>query len=240
MNAVSDRIDIHDRKHRFDLALRNLQQDPWIKPENKLLIQRFVTFCGAANLSVERQLIHLQKLTVLARLHPPTFEQATKESILDLMDRVKKRDVAEWTYQMYCVALKKFCRWLRGTDDYPPEVRWLKASVRNKTNVTADKLLSEPEVLKLAEVAENHRDRAFVLVLYESGCRIGEILGLRMRDLAYDENGALLSETHFPSGLHSRTAYAKILPRRQSRGEHRAAAFLASYWNYHHYTPHDD
>jgi integrase len=109
------------------------------------------------------------------------------------MDRIKKRGIAEWTYQMYCVTLKKFYRWLRGSDDYPPEVRWLKASVRNKTNITADKLLSEKEVLKLAEVAENHRDRAFVLALYESGCRIGEILGLRMKDIACDENGALLS-----------------------------------------------
>jgi integrase len=88
---------------------------------------------------------------------------------------------------------KKFFKWLKGADYYPPEVRWLKASVRNKTTVTADKLLSESEVLRLAEAAENHRDRAFVLVLYESGCRIGEILGLRMRDIACDENGALLS-----------------------------------------------
>jgi len=193
MNAISGRIDIHNRMHRFDLALRNLEQDPWIKPENKPLIQRFITYCRTENLSVERQLIYLQKLTVLGRLYPAPFEQATRESIVDLMDRIKKRGVAEWTYQMYCVTLKKFYRWLRGSDDYPPEVRWLKASVRNKTNITADKLLSEKEVLKLAEVAENHRDRAFVLVLYESGCRIGEILGLRMKDIACDENGALLS-----------------------------------------------
>jgi len=109
------------------------------------------------------------------------------------MDRVKKRGGAEWTYQMYCVTLKKFYRWLRSTDEYPPEVKWLKANVRNKTSVTADKLLNEQEVLRLAEVAENHRDRAFVLVLYESGCRIGEILGLRIRDIVFDELGVLLS-----------------------------------------------
>jgi len=30
MNATSDRTDIHDRRHRFDLALRNLWQDPCI------------------------------------------------------------------------------------------------------------------------------------------------------------------------------------------------------------------
>jgi hypothetical protein len=84
MSHSSDRIDIHDRKHRFELALRNLEQDPKVTLENKMLIQRFVTFCRAANLSLERQLIYLQKLTVLARLHAP-FEQATRDSIVSLM-----------------------------------------------------------------------------------------------------------------------------------------------------------
>jgi len=101
--------------------------------------------------------------------------------------------MAEWTYQTYCVTVKKFYKWLRGTEEYPPEVKWIKYSVKNKTTVTADKLLSEQEILKLAEKAGNHRDRAFVLVLYESGCRIGEILGLRIRDITFDERGGLLN-----------------------------------------------
>ena len=193
MKTALERIDIHNRRHRFDLALRNLEQDPLICQENKAHIQRFVAFCRANNLTVERQLIYLQKLTLLARLHKAPFDRATKDSIVNLMDRVKKRGLAEWTYHTYCVVLKRFYKWLRGTDDYPQEVKWLKATVRNKTTVTADKLLNEQEILKLAEKAENHRDRAFVLVLYESGCRIGELLGLRIKDIAFDQYGALLS-----------------------------------------------
>ncbi|MCJ7506169.1 hypothetical protein MUP05_06850 [Candidatus Bathyarchaeota archaeon] len=61
MNTEPDRIDIHNRKHRFDLALRNLEQDPSICPENKQQINKFVAFCRANNLSLERQLIYLQK-----------------------------------------------------------------------------------------------------------------------------------------------------------------------------------
>jgi integrase len=99
------------------------------------------------------------------------------------MDQVKKRGLAEWTYHTYCVILKRLYKWLRGSEDYPPEVKWIKARVRNKTTITADKLLSEQEVLRLTEKTENHRDRAFTLVLYESGCRIGEILGLRIRHM---------------------------------------------------------
>jgi len=149
MNRSLDRIDIHDRKHRFQLALRNLKQDPQISQENKMLIQRFVAFCRAAKLNVERQLIYVQKLTALARLYHAPFEQATRDSIVSLMDRLKRRGLADWTYQMYCVACQKFFKWLRGTDEYPPEIKWLKASVRNKTNVT-DKLLNDQEIIRIA------------------------------------------------------------------------------------------
>lgn len=45
----------------------------------------------------------------------------------------------------------------------------------------------------MVEVATNPRDKAFIFVLYESGCRIGEILTLRMKDLEFDEYGAFLN-----------------------------------------------
>jgi integrase/ribosomal protein L40E len=44
----------------------------------------------------------------------------------------------------------------------------------------------------MAEVADNPRDRAFILVLYESGCRIGEILSLKIRNVQFDDYGAQL------------------------------------------------
>ena len=195
MKTGSEKLDIHDRRHRFELALRNLRQDPVICQENKNLIQRFLGFCRAQSLSMDRQLLYLLKLTVLARLHKAPFDQASRDSIVNMMEQVKKRGMAEWTYQTYCVTVKKFYKWLRASSDCPPEVKWIRTTVKNKTTITAEKLLSEEEVLKLVEKAENHRDRAFVLVLYESGCRIGEILGLRIRDIAFDEYGALLSVT---------------------------------------------
>jgi site-specific recombinase XerD len=106
------RIDIHNRKHRFDLALRNLEQDPSTCQENKQQINKFVAFCRANNLSLERQLIYLQKLTLLARFYRVPFENATKDSIVDLMDQIRKRGLAEWTYHTYCVVLKRFYKWL--------------------------------------------------------------------------------------------------------------------------------
>jgi len=195
MRRGSDRIDIYNGKHRLELALSNLLQDPSICQENKIHIQQFLTFCRAENLSVDRQLLYLYKLTTLARLHRAAFEHATRDSIISLMDQIRKKGVADWTYVSYSITIKKFLKWLRRTDDCPPEVKWLKSTPRTRTTITADKLLTEQEVVRLAERAGNYRDKALVLVLYESGCRIGELLGLRIKDITFDEYGALLSVT---------------------------------------------
>ncbi len=53
-------------------------------------------------------------------------------------------------------------------------------------------LLSIEDIKKLAGATENHRDRAFILLHYESGCRIGETLSLRIRNVAFDQHGAVL------------------------------------------------
>lgn len=55
--------------------------------------------------------------------------------------------------------------------------------------------MTEDEVKRLASVAKTSRNRALVLVLYESGCRIGEVLSLRIRNVEFDNHGAVLIVT---------------------------------------------
>jgi len=44
----------------------------------------------------------------------------------------------------------------------------------------------------MAETADNLRDKALILVLYDSGCRIGEILTLQLKHVQFDKYGAVL------------------------------------------------
>ena len=53
-----------------------------------------------------------------------------------------------------------------------------------------EELLTEEEIQKMISSCANLRDRALVSVLYESGCRIGEIGNLRIKDVLFDEYGA--------------------------------------------------
>jgi len=60
-----------------------------------------------------------------------------------------------------------------------------------------EQLLTEDEVKRMIQVAANPRDRAFVAVLYESGCRIGEMLSLRVKNITFDRYGAAIAVPHF-------------------------------------------
>jgi len=55
---------------------------------------------------------------LLARFYKVPFEKATKDSIVDLMDQIRKRGLAEWTYHTYCVVLKRFYKWLARAISY--------------------------------------------------------------------------------------------------------------------------
>jgi hypothetical protein len=91
--------------------------------------------------------------------------------------------------------VKKYFQWIRGCDEdlheYPEEVRWIKTAFKKK-RLLPEALLTGEELKKLAEAAENPRDRALILTHYESGCRIGETLSLRIVHVTFDKYGAVL------------------------------------------------
>jgi integrase len=50
--------------------------------------------------------------------------------------------------------------------------------------------LTKEEIRSLIQATSNPRDKAFISVLYESGCRIGEILNIKIKNISFDEYGA--------------------------------------------------
>jgi site-specific recombinase XerD len=135
----------------------------------------------------------------LAKALRKPFAKASRQDMVDLVAEIEANDSwAAWTKQHYKVTLKKFYKWLRGYSDpgqYPEEVSWIRTTVKMADSMLPDQVLTEDEVRRMAEVAINARDKAMVLVLYESGCRVGEIVPLQIKNVALDQHGAVLMVT---------------------------------------------
>lgn len=61
-------------------------------------------------------------------------------------------------------------------------------------------LLTKPEIERLIDTAQLPRDKAIIAVLYESGCRRGELLSCRVGDANFNENGCKLTFPEVKTG----------------------------------------
>jgi integrase/ribosomal protein L37E len=172
--------------------LTRIRTEPQIPDVNRKTILEFYDSCLADGLKPIRILLLLRYLIIIAEKLKKPFRRVTKKDIQQLVIEIEKRDISDWTKHDYKVVLKKFYRWLRGTENYPEEVAWLKTHVKNGNHLLPEELLTEDDVKRLAQIADNPRDKALILVLYESGCRIGEILKLLIKHVSFDQYGAQL------------------------------------------------
>jgi site-specific recombinase XerD len=130
--------------------------------------------------------------TTVASIINKPFTEATYDDIVKIVAEIENRYKSEKTKTALKSNLKVFYRWLRKTKDYPPEVEWIKINHKQVNNKLPEEILTEEEIVKMADAALNPRDRALVLVLYESGCRIGELLSLKIKDVQFDDYGCVL------------------------------------------------
>lgn len=101
---------------------------------------------------------------------------------------------AERTKLDFRVCIKRFYKWLKGNNrHYPKEVDWIKTTEKRQDKKLPEELLTEDDIEILIDACNSIRDKCIVMVLYESGCRIGEFISLRKKDVVFDNDGVLLN-----------------------------------------------
>lgn len=183
-------FDPHNTSVDLARTLEILREDPKLSDQNKKTIMRFYEACRAEGLKPIRILRLMQLLRVIGDSLEKSFEKVTRNDIQKYLAELEKRDLADWTKHGYKVVLKKFYKWLRNSETYPPEVSWIKTTVNNNHRLLPEELLTEDDVMRMAEKADHPRDKALIMTLYEGGLRVGELLGLQIKHVSFDQNGA--------------------------------------------------
>jgi len=198
-----------DYQKRLDKAIDNLKKSD-ILEVNKKHILHFIKLAnsgatrGGKPISKRRQFKYSNQLRKMAKMLNKDFKKATKNDIIDLVDKINNMktpdgsDCSEWTKYTYQIVLKTFYKHLFNGEDYPKCVKWIKPKIEKRTKTQPSDVLTFEDVKKLANATDNLRDRAFILFLYESGARIGEIMSIRIRDFSTpDKYGSMI---HIPEG----------------------------------------
>ncbi len=118
----------------------------------------------------------------------------------------------------YLHVLKMYLLWLieGGHSEIPKaKIDALKLPETPHGTVEAEEVLTDDEVMQLIKACRSSRDRALVAVLYESGCRIGELGVLRWSQVRLDEYGFSLSLTPRTSKKTEKSRYVRLLMARE-------------------------
>jgi len=191
-------LDIYNYERIIVRELQGIENADICK-KNKKLILEFKDYLVRDNISVPRIIKYMGTLKLIALKVGKDFDKLTKKDAEKFVSLIQGNTAfSPWTKQCYKVIFKRFFKWVKKSGDvYPEEVRWIKIKINENEKILPAKgdLLSEEDVKKIIDCAQIPRDKAIVSVLYETGCRIGEIASLQIKNLEFDEMGILLSVT---------------------------------------------
>jgi integrase/recombinase XerD len=145
------------------------------KPE----LHKFVMLLRARNTGVVTIFNYLRVIKGLMNFCEERGLQICKDSAYEFLSRYdnpRTRNRYGWAIHRYFKLMKH------------PDLRQYEVPVNKPSKLP--NVLSEEEVFKMANVCDKVRDRALVLLTYESSRRNSEVRGLRIRDVKFDQYGA--------------------------------------------------
>jgi integrase len=171
-----------------------------VSPEARAKIREFLTDIRINNAGYDRIIYYAVRLRQLAEMMGSSFlnpsEEDIRKTLATLMEvKIGKTNTSVGQYsesaiQAFKIAMRVFYVWLLGEDT--PVIRRLKVGARANRGKKPPQPLTEDAVATMANATPNQRDRTLIWLLYDSGCRVGELLTLRIQDVKFDENGILL------------------------------------------------
>jgi site-specific recombinase XerD len=182
----SCRISINRKGNRKNIKISRI---------NSQLILKFLDECLIMGLSKNRMLFYVCRFKKLLQMTKKDFDKMGKDDLKDMVRIIETSNYKDWTKQCYKITIKKFFQSIKGCEwnskEYPEEVSWIKIVSRNSKRLP-EEILTYEEIEKMVKNASNLRDKAFIFVLYESGARISEIMGLKIKHVSFDKDGAVI------------------------------------------------
>ncbi len=185
-------MDVHKFQKRLEQITQRILASK-IPESNKAAIMEFKTSLVMKGLSTARVEHYLFHISRLLQFMPKPFDKLTDADSPRLLEKIESqpRWGPRYRHDMK-ITLRVFVRWLSEKKICSVNVECIKSRYGSK-RILPEEILTEQEVQSLASAADNLRDRALIFVLYESGCRIGELLGLKVKHVQANEHGFALS-----------------------------------------------
>jgi len=180
------KVDIHNFPRRLELVELAIRSGG-IPEKDQDTIWDFRDQMFADGLSLARVCKYLQSLKRLYDLSTCAIVEASPRETVSLLARIERMDWQPWTKHDYKLALRKYLAFCSR-----PELAALVKLPKATTHKLPEELLTPDDIRALISSANGAMDRALIISLWEAGCRVGELLGIRRKHVQIDAMGAVL------------------------------------------------
>lgn len=207
MKSRNDSLDTaewigYDYSHSIQKCLEKCINELSIK--NAKLMKEYNDAMIRYPLAHATRLKHLQHMYQVSKMIKKDWNDVLREDIDNVVTRIMEtysdeKGQESHTSNDFKKVLRIFYRWFKtGSRDKsvhevdPYEVQGITfRPIKDK--IARENLITQDDIMKLIEVCHSERNRALVSVHAEAGTRPGEILSLRIRDVVFDDIGAIIS-----------------------------------------------
>lgn len=171
-------------------SIENILADARISESNLETLKKYDTQGQLQQITTGTRKARLEALRQLALFVARDFKKMKKEDMEKYFSSLK--DLKKSTLTVKGAYIKSFFKWLCRTDEYPANVKWIKTTLKKQNHKLPTDLLTKEEIKAMVDTADVPMEKAFIMVLYESACRIGEILNLKIKDVSSDQYGCVI------------------------------------------------
>lgn len=175
--------DIYDTPMKYMKEVARIEG--WqIDEQDRELFIGFLRSMRARGMGYVTLLKYVQSMSTFIKAYHKPFRELARidlEDFLIYMERFKPK-----TRKIKWYAVKKFF------DHIGVEGAFFKVRFNIRRKRLPEQILTKDDVEGLIDNMRGDRNACFCAILYESGCRIGEILMVRRNEVSFDENGAVI------------------------------------------------
>ena len=192
---MEDSTDIHKYSNKLASIEKSIQSDRLVSAANRKKIAEFTERCKADGMKPASITKDLFSLRFIGRNIKKNFRDANKKDIIRVKSSIEAQNWTDKTKHNHGVALKKFYKWLYGLEEkgqYPKVVSWVETTEKKSRDRLPEEFVNEDELERMMQAADNQRDKAFTLLLFETGARIGEMLNVKIKHIVFEESIGLI------------------------------------------------
>jgi len=172
-------------KEIVNLSINGMQyavrKEEWerVPPQNFKTIVEYDQTVKDENLTNITRENTIQFLLMFSKVMQKSFRDMTAKDLKNFLDDCKAGNA---TKANYIIRMRKFFRWLYE-DENPECIKLLKNGKIKEQHKKWSEMLTEENIQNIIDTFTNIQHKALVSVLYDSACRVGELVGLKRKDV---------------------------------------------------------